>query len=48
MAPEDFQFLARLLRRRSGLSLSLDKLALARAPPGAGDAPLRFQGHGGR
>jgi chemotaxis protein methyltransferase CheR len=28
MAPEDFQFLARLLRRRSGLSLSLDKHAL--------------------
>jgi chemotaxis protein methyltransferase CheR len=28
MAPEDFQFLARLLRRRSGLSLSLDKRAL--------------------
>jgi chemotaxis protein methyltransferase CheR len=28
MAPEDFQFLARLLRRRSGLSLSLDKCAL--------------------
>jgi chemotaxis protein methyltransferase CheR len=28
MAPEDFQFLARLLRRRSGLSLTLDKRAL--------------------
>lgn len=28
MAPEDFQFLARLLRRRSGLSLTLDKGAL--------------------
>lgn len=27
MAPEDFQFLARLLRRRSGLSLPLDKRA---------------------
>jgi chemotaxis protein methyltransferase CheR len=29
MAPEDFHFLARLLRRRSGLSLTLDKTALA-------------------
>src|SRR5437764_157336 len=28
MAPDDFQFLARLLRRRSGLSLTLDKRAL--------------------
>ena len=28
MAPEDFQFLARLLRRRSGLLLTLDKRAL--------------------
>jgi chemotaxis protein methyltransferase CheR len=28
MAPEDFQFLARLLRRRSGLSPTLDKRAL--------------------
>lgn len=28
MAPEDFQFLARILRRRSGLSLTLDKHAL--------------------
>ena len=28
MAPEDFQFLARLLRRRSGLSLTLDKRTL--------------------
>jgi chemotaxis protein methyltransferase CheR len=28
MAPEDFQFLARLLRRRCGLSLTLDKRAL--------------------
>ncbi|HEY2007914.1 MAG TPA: protein-glutamate O-methyltransferase CheR [Rhizomicrobium sp.] len=28
MVPEDFQFLARLLRRRSGLSLTLDKRAL--------------------
>ena len=28
MAPEDFQFLARLLCRRSGLSLTLDKRAL--------------------
>jgi chemotaxis protein methyltransferase CheR len=28
MAPEDFQFLARLLRRRSGLSLTLDKRAM--------------------
>jgi chemotaxis protein methyltransferase CheR len=28
MAPEDFQFLARTLRRRSGLSLTLDKRAL--------------------
>ncbi len=28
MAPEDFHFLARLLRRRSGLALGLDKLAL--------------------
>ncbi len=29
MAPDDFAFLARLLRRRSGLSLTLDKKALA-------------------
>ena len=28
MAPEDFQFLVRLLRRRSGLSLTLDKRAM--------------------
>jgi chemotaxis protein methyltransferase CheR len=28
MAPDDFHFLARLLRRRSGLSLTLDKRAL--------------------
>jgi chemotaxis protein methyltransferase CheR len=28
MAPEDFHFLARLLRRRSGLSLTPDKMAL--------------------
>ena len=28
MAPDDFHFLARLLRRRSGLSLSLDRMAL--------------------
>ena len=28
MAPDDFQFLARLLRRRSGLALSMDKVAL--------------------
>jgi chemotaxis protein methyltransferase CheR len=28
MAPDDFQFLTRLLRRRSGLSLTRDKLAL--------------------
>src|SRR5476649_332861 len=28
MAPDDFQFLARLLCRRSGLSLTLDKRAL--------------------
>lgn len=28
MAPENFQFLARLLRRRSGLSLTLDKRSL--------------------
>ena len=27
MAPEDFHFLARILRRRSGLSLTLDKRA---------------------
>src|SRR3569833_3399744 len=30
MAPDDFQFLARLLRRRSGLALGLDKMALTR------------------
>ena len=29
MAPDDFAFLARLLRRRSGLSLTPDKKALA-------------------
>jgi chemotaxis protein methyltransferase CheR len=28
MAPDDFQFLARLLRRRSGLALGMDKIAL--------------------
>ena len=28
MAPDDFTFLARLLRRRSGLSLTPDKMAL--------------------
>lgn len=29
MAPEDFHFLARLLRRRCGLSLNLEKMAMA-------------------
>lgn len=29
MAPEDFRFLARLLRRRCGLSLNLDKITMA-------------------
>ena len=48
MAPDDFAFLARLLRRRCGLSLTHDKMALRRTPPGAGDAPLRLQGHGRR
>ena len=28
MAPDDFAFLARLLRRRSGLALGMDKIAL--------------------
>jgi chemotaxis methyl-accepting protein methylase len=30
MAPDDFQFLARLLRRRSGLALGMDKVALTK------------------
>ena len=33
MAPDDFSFLARLLRRRSGLSLTLEKRGLIERQP---------------